>query len=47
MDTAMANHTTLSLNLMMYENGDVDPATLELLKQIKSIYRDGGPRPTP
>jgi hypothetical protein len=46
MDTAMANHTTLSLNLMMYENGDVDPATLEMLKQIKSIYRDDGPRPT-
>lgn len=47
MDTALANHTTLSLNLMMYENGDVDPATLELLQQVKSIYRDGAPRPTP
>jgi hypothetical protein len=47
LDTAMANHTAINFNLMMYENGDVDPATLALLKQVKSIYRDGGPRPTP
>jgi hypothetical protein len=47
LDAAFANHTPLSLNLMMYENGDVDPATLQLLQQIKSIYRDGGPRPEP
>ncbi len=45
LDAAMANHTALTFNLMMYENGDIDPATLALLKQVKSIYRDGGPRP--
>lgn len=47
MDGALANHTTLSFNLMMYENGDVDPATLKVLQQLQSVYRNGAPRPTP
>jgi hypothetical protein len=43
--TAMANHTALSLDLMMYEDGTVDPTTLATLKEIKAEIRDGKPAP--
>jgi hypothetical protein len=47
LSTAMANHTTLSFNLMMYEDGSVDPTTLAQLQEIKSVFRDGATPPTP
>jgi hypothetical protein len=37
-NSAIANHTAVSFNLMMYEDGTVDPGTLAVLQQVKAAY---------
>jgi hypothetical protein len=40
LNTATANHTTLSFTPMMYEDGSLDPATLALLQQVNRDYNE-------
>jgi hypothetical protein len=47
LSAAMDNHTALSFNLMMYQDGSVDPATLALLQEVKAVFRDGATPPPP